>query len=496
MEKVKKVEQSVGSSRPGDTGKAYFVHTSKRGLVPLSKLSEYAKKENAQGKSKQEKSDASYMTENDLVPLPFNVDGLLFLQENCSYFDACVRQIAKDVAWPGYTLYLRDDTPDETTGEPNEDEVEKKRLKDFLDDPNTQEENVQDIIERLIIDWGSAGWFGLEVSRDDKKGINGLYHVPAHTIRVHRDNDKYCQLRGTKKVWFKRFGVEADIDKDTGKPFGGADPEKRANELVFYKNYYAKSSWYGCPNVLSAVGAIKGLIGIRDYNLAFFENYGVPAAIVTITGAWEEKDIKAVSDFLDVEIKGSNNAHKTLVLNPPTTGTVEWEPLVMEVKEGSFKVYAKSQVTELLVAYRMPPYRIGIAEAGSLGGNIASEATKIYVGSIVNPLKQVINHIFSEKIIKDGLGAKLYEFWLDDLDIRDLSGEMDRMVKMFSVGAMSPNDIREEFGEERIDDPAMDAYYIPAGVAEVGAEPLPKIMARDKALGELRKRLDAILKVE
>ena len=130
------------TSQRGTKGKVYFIKTSK-GLYPLSVLKQYENEvKPPQGKTKQEKSDVQYMSENNLVPLPFSTDGLLFLQENCSYFDACVRQIGKDVAWPGYELYLRDE-------DGTEDDAEKKRVGDFLNDPNTEEENIQDIIEQI-----------------------------------------------------------------------------------------------------------------------------------------------------------------------------------------------------------------------------------------------------------------------------------------------------------------------------------------------------------
>ncbi|GAH97641.1 unnamed protein product, partial [marine sediment metagenome] len=84
-----------------------------------------------------------------------------------------------------------------------------------------------------------------------------------------------------------------------------------ANELIFYKNYYPQSEYYGAPNILPSIGAVMGLIGVRDYNLAFFENYGIPAALIILKGRWSKDTAKQISDFIDVELKGSEQAHKT-----------------------------------------------------------------------------------------------------------------------------------------------------------------------------------------
>lgn len=469
-------------------GKAYvstFVKTSK-GLFPIALLEKAAKVEQRTA-SKQIKTDLKYMADNNLVPLPFAVTGLLTLMDNCSFFDACVRQIAKDVIGQGWALSLRESVEEET--EPLK--VERKGVEYLFLDPNTEEDSLEDIIERCIIDWGCIGWFGIEVARDETSGaVNGLYHIPASTLRVHRDGNKFCQIRGVEKIWFKRFGYENAVDWRTGSEDKVDEP---ANELIYYRNYWPQSSWYGAPLILSAVGAVKALIGIRDYNLAFFENYGVPAAIVTVKGCWDEDATKQIADFIDAEIKGSNAAHKTIVLNPPEGGEVRWDPMVVEVKEGHFKLYFKQVREEVLVSYKMPPYRIGIVEIGSLGGSTAVEATRIYIDSVVDPLKLVVERIFSEKIIKDGLESDNYEFDLGELDIRDETAEIDNAIKLFGVAAMSPNEIRESMGKDKLDPddfPWADDYFISSSYVPAGTETMAM---RDEAVAKLQSDIDRIV---
>jgi PBSX family phage portal protein len=407
--------------------------------------------------------------------------------DNCSFFDACVRQIAKDVVGQGWSLAPRQEAKEgEKTAE---DEAARKEIEEFLEDPNTEEESISDVIEKCVVDWGCVGWFGMEVSRDDGGRIDGIYHVPAYQIRVHKDKQKFCQFAQSTYRWFKRFGYEKDIDTFTGEE---TDIKDKAHEMVFYANYYPQSAWYGSPMVLSAVGAVKALIGIRDYNLAFFENYGIPAALVTIEGVWDEDAVKEICAFIDVEIKGSSNAHKTIVLNPPQGGKVTWEPLVVEVKEGHFKLYHKSLRDEVLVAYKMPPYRIGIAEAGSLGGSTALESTRIYIDSVVEPLKVIVEHIFSQKIIRDGFDCELYLFDLGELDIRDETVEIDNCLKLVGIAAMSPNDVLRYLGREALDEekcPWAGEYFMRSDLVPAGQESLA---ARDMGFREIREEIEKL----
>lgn len=483
-----KPSASAGSSSPAPAaeprkGRVFSFVKTDRGLFPASVLRKAEMKEQ-RAASKQLQGERVYMTEHNLVPLPFTVEGLLTLMDNCSFFDACVRQIASDVVGQGWTLTLKEDMKDDTKT--------KKEIEDFFNDPNTDEESITDVLERCIVDWGVIGWFAIEVCRDDAGKVNGLYHVPAHTIRVHKDKNKYCQIRQVEKRWFKRFGYEKEVDELSGDE--GRKVAKPANEMIFVKRYYPRSAWYGAPPVLSAVGAVKALIGIRDYNLAFFENYGVPAAIVTVTGCWDEDDVKQISDFVDVEIKGSSNAHKTLVLNPPEGGKVEWEPLIVEVKEGHFKLYFKQLRDEVLVEYKMPPYRIGVAEVGALGGSTAPESTHIYVDSVVEPLKVRLQHIMTMKVIANGFKCETYSFDLGELDIRDETAEIDNCIRLFYIGGLSVNDILEYLGWAPLDVEAFPwakEHFMRNDLIPAGTESMAQ---RDTAITDLKSDVDRIVR--
>jgi len=478
-----------------EQGKEYsecWVVTSKGVFSPnqiftKEKKDEKKKVKKAKGVKSKQISDKDYLDQNGLIPLPFEVASLLKLQDNCSYFDACVKQIAKDVIGQGWTLQPVDSD--------KENEAEKQKIEEFIaESGGDRDETFGDTLERSIIDWGVIGWWGWEISRDGDE-VNGIWHVPAQTIRVHESHDKYCQIRNNKRVWFKRFGLDEDINSKDGELLKESDSDKQANEMIFYRNYYTGSDYYGAPNILPSVGSVLGLIAVRDYNLAFFENYGVPAAIVYLTGKWDKNSGKQISDFIDVEIKRTENAHKTIVMHSPEGGTMQWIPLDMtqSKKEGSFEWYKKSSSEEVLVVYKMPPYRIGIAEQGSLGGSIAPEATKIYISSVVIPLENVVNRLVTNKIIHEGLGCESYKFVLNGVDLRDKDAEVKRQQMLFSVGAVTPNQIRQLQGEKGYG-PEGDQYFVSSSYIPIGEEAVEKREgAMIAELENLKAKVDEVL---
>ena len=427
-------------------GKVY-VKTSK-GVYPYSVL----KKAEIQKSSKQLKEQDRWFTENDLVWPPYLPDTLLQLYESNSVLYRCVNQLAADVAGLGWGLSLREDK--------RESKQELTRLQEFLQKPSP-ELALRSILKQLIIDWGSVGWFGLEVVRNNKGEIAELYHVPAHTIRVHSSQEKYCQIRNNKKVWFKKFNIDKDFSAKTGEE-GNFSLDVRANELIFYKNFYPKSDYYGIPNFVAATGDVLGLMGLRDYNLAFFENYGIPSAIIILEGDWEEGSDKTITEFLNKEIRGTENAHRTLVVTQPENCTFTYKPLTVDVKEASFRFYQQDCREDILTAYSMPPERVGVRIIGKLGGNVAEEATRIYVQSVVEPLQTDLEEIINDKILQ----SENYEFKFENIDLRDYNAEVARMLQQIQHGVLTPNEARNELGYKPY--AGGDKFYMLSSLIEVG----------------------------
>ena len=434
-------------------GKVY-VHTSE-GVFPYSKLQESEAED-----SKQLKEKNKWVTDNSLINPPYPPEVLLTLHESNPIFWSCVNQLAIDVAGLGWNLQLRENQKD--------NEKEKERLNEFLK-TSGKEESFRNIIKQALIDWGSIGYFGLEVVRNNAGEVSNVYYLPAHTLRVHESNEKYAQIRNNKKVWFKKFGIEEDINSETGKP-EGVIPENKAHELIFYKNFYPKSNYYGVTNAISAIGDIVGMIGLRDYNLAFFENYGIPAGLITLKGDWEEGADKKIAQFLNKEAKGNSNAHKTLVLTQPEGCDFEYEKLSVEVKDGSFKVYGQTSREDIMIAFSMPAERIGVRIVGKLGGNVAEEATKIYIQSVVEPLQTDMEDIINDNLLNSGI----YEFKFTNIDTRDIDVLIKQHGFQIERGTMTPNESRNILGRKPYQDG--DKFYMMSSLIEIGEpeEPLSK----------------------
>jgi len=246
--------------------------------------------------------------------------------------------------------------------------------------------------------------------------------------------------------------------------------------LIFFGTDYGKSTYYPIPKILPAAVSVACLLEIKAYNLSFFANYSVPAYAVLLEGDWSEDASKYIVQFLDTEVKGSANANKTLVLQVPDEGKATFEPLSVDVKEGSFSSYQSILENDILLAYSMPPYRLGKTVTGTLGGSNIREATIIYKQSVIEPLQELLENIINHMIIEQGLDCHCYTFKFNDLDVRDLDAEVERICKLIMHGVLTPNQAINilSMGEEYDDG---DKHYINKTLVEVG---LPAEMTKQE----------------
>jgi len=438
------------------------------GFVPFSSVKQYTTKTH----SKQIQADlfANIYGQCGLVE-PFYKSGQLAqLVELNVFHSRCVKTKARDTAGNGWEL-----KPTENL----EHEASQEQYKVGYGFLSGQWPPLSTSLDRMMNDYETLGNGYLEVVRegDAPEGLFGLVtHIPGHTVRIHRDYNKYAQIRGLKRRWFKAVGYEKDINFDDGTEMdlGTMDASKRASELIQMSSYHSRSDYYGIPDIIPALGAIIGTIAARDYNIKFFTNFGVPAYAVYISGDYDlgtpdsDGEYPLVKKIKEYFSKLTREPHSTLVFGIPSDsgGNVEVkiEPLAVEVKEASFKIYRRDNRDEVIASHGMPPYRVGIDETGSLGGSTATESTDIYIQSVINPRQEMIEQHFN-RFVLPSLGITDWQFKLKPIDTSQEEHDQSIADFLFKNGAMKPNELIRFFGarfgmEPDENNPALEAYYV------------------------------------
>jgi len=459
--------------------------------------------------SKQAKQDTFADLAGRVVTPPLPPERLMMLYEECAPHAACINAKATDAVGQGWLLEpeatdaaeepQEGGAPLEDSGV-SEDEAASKTeeaisgLSRFLERV-TPALTFEELLEQAAREQETVGWGVWEVARDPKAppptakdsplgDIAAIYPLPAHTMRVTKEEDAYVQIRGGKRVWFKPFGSRDNIHASSGQKITDERHLQEAhkagllaNEVLVFKTYRARSPWYGVPRWISGIPTIAELTAIREYNISWHSSGGTTDRSVHVkakTKAVAKEVARSIREQLE-EAKG--RGHVTLI----TSGTVDVEVTIQEFTKGStgkrdgqFRNRREELIKELLMAHQTPPYRVGWAEIGSLGGSAAKEMLRAYREGAIEPMQTVIESRLNQTLFgKDGIDLKGYKFKLEELGWDTSEYERETAYDGVERGVLSPNDAREMIGEPRKnDDPALDDHYI--GGASITAGGMPE----------------------
>ena len=151
----------------------------------------------------------------------------------------------------------------------------KHELTHYLESCNN-EDNFIKVLEKVVTDMQATGNGYIEIGRTTQGDIGYIGHIPAPTVRVRRLRDGFVQIIAGSVTYFRNFGA------NNPNPVT-ADP--RPNEVLHLKEYSPLNTFYGVPDVVSALSSLKGDAMAQQYNIDYFQNKAVPRYVLTVKGA-------------------------------------------------------------------------------------------------------------------------------------------------------------------------------------------------------------------
>ena len=380
----------------------------------------------------------------DVITPPWN------LYELANYYDtsfanhAAIDAKVENIVGLGYdfevskrTMIRLESNPDSAAVARARSRIERTKieLRDWLESLN-DEESFTHTLTKFYTDVQATGNGYLEIGRTTKGKIGYIGHIPATTIRARRLRDGYVQIIGNKVVYFRNFGAKNQNPITT-------DP--RPNEIIHYKEYSPLNTFYGVPDIMSAITSLHGDQLASQYNIDYFGNKGVPRYVVTLKGAKLSADAEdKMFRFLQNSLKGQN--HRTLYIPLPgdsDTNKVEFkmEPVENGVQEASFKEYRKQNRDDILIAHQVPLSKIGGGDSTSIANALSQDRTfKEQVSRPAqNNLAKMINKIIKEE-------TDIVEFKFNELTLTDEIAQSQILERYVKNQIMVPNEAREVLG--------------------------------------------------
>ena len=380
----------------------------------------------------------------DVITPPYN------LYELANYYDtsfanhAAIDAKVENIVGLGYdfevsarTMLKLESSTDSGATERARKRIERSKieLRDWLESLNN-DDSFTLTMEKVFTDLQATGNGYLEIGRTIRGEIGYVGHIPATTMRVRRLRDGFVQVIGNKVVYFRNFGAK------NPNPLG---TDARPNEIIHFKEYSPLNTFYGVPDILSAVNALYGDALASQYNIDFFSNKAVPRYVVTLKGAKLSPEAEdKMFRFLQTGLKGQN--HRTLYIPLPSdsdNNKVEFkmEPIENGIQEGSFKEYRKSNRDDILVAHQVPLSKLGGSDSAAIAAALAQDRT--FKEQVARPaqrnLEKMINKVIREK-------TDIVDFKFNELTLTDEIAQSQILERYIKTTVMTPNEARQILG--------------------------------------------------
>ena len=289
---------------------------------------------------------------------------------------------------------------------------------------------------KVYTDVQAVGNGYLEVGRTIRGEIGYIGHIPATTMRVRRLRDGFVQIIGQKVVYFRNFGAK-NANPVTSDP--------RPNEIIHFKQYSPLNTFYGVPDIMSAINSLHGDQLASQYNIDYFSNKAVPRYVVTLKGARLSAEAEdKMFRFLQTSLKGQS--HRTLYIPLPgdsDTNKVEFtmQPIENGVQEGSFERYRNQNRDDILVAHQVPLSKIGGGDSGSIAAALAQDRT--FKEQVARPAQRELEKTLN-KIVKEKTDILVLKF--NELTLTDEIAQSQILERYVKTQVMLPNEARSALG--------------------------------------------------
>lgn len=425
----------------------------------------YSGHDNAQTKRDETESQIDAYNLFGVVLPKYNLDYLAKIYEMSAPHYAAVKAKVANIAGLGYDFVLTHAMQRklaDITDAPKLDRMRKKLdqtkedLYDYLDGCN-EEDTFTETLIKVWTDYEVMGNGYIEVGRSLDGTVGYIGHIPASTIRIRKGRDGFVQMVSNRAKFFRNFG-----DRATADPIGN-DPQP--NEIIHVKKYSPTNQFYGVPDIVAAQQAIVGNEFAARFNLDYFENKAVPRYVIVVKGAsFSATGEQNLLEFFETGLKGRN--HRTIYVPLPADEgdrktSFEMKPVEAGQQDSSFVNYRKSNLSDILMAHRVPISKISLSE--SVGLAAARDADKNFKEQVCRPeqktFEKKINRIINEL-------TDIFRLKLNELSLTDEVTQSQIDERYLRLGATTPNEVRAVKGQSPLPWGDEKAEIAATGVAQ------------------------------
>lgn len=380
-----------------------------------------------------------------------------------SWVYACVTKIASELANIQLRLYKKTDGGIE--------EISKHEALDTIDQVNDFMTRY-DLFELLGIFLESAGEaFWWKMKNDGGKPAQIYPWLNPGYMRVVPSPETFIA------------GYVYDVPGTGNKITFGTD------EIIHFKYPDLLNPYRGLSPVKAAEYAIGSDAAAARWNYNFFKNAARPYGIVLIDGTLGEAQYNRLKAQMDIGMRGEENAHKLAILEKAK----DYKEIGYSQKDMDFLSQREFSRDEIFAIFKVP--KTVLALGGEINRATAETQKAVFVEETIVPKIRKIVAALNEFYLKD-FGDDTLFFDFDDPSPKNVEALDKHNTAMVSMGAMTPNEVREEDGRDPYE--GGDSAFLPINLVPQGtvaAKKIKKIKTNIKIWGRsVSEKVDAVVK--
>ena len=251
-------------------------------------------------------------------------------------------------------------------------------------------------------------------------------------ITIHVRDRRYIQRVGKTFVYFKDFGVDRDVDRNTGDwaEAGTLPAEVRGTELMFFKNQDDVTTPYGIPRWMSNVPSVIGSRKAEEFNLDYFDSGGVPPMMILVQGGQLAEDVE--QQLQDHFIGTGPQRHQVAILEAYGAGDMDSSQSVKvtverfgseQQNDSMFETYIEKCDARTRRSFRLPSIFLGEAESFNFATAFASYT--VAEAQVFGPERMEFDEMINLQLMPELPNGREFRYHSLPLAVRDVAQQLE-----------------------------------------------------------------------
>ncbi|WP_229204400.1 phage portal protein [Campylobacter anatolicus] len=203
-------------------------------------------------------------------------------------------------------------------------------------------------------------------SKLERQGMTPKDFLYAFILNLEIFGNAFMEIAGKNIYFLPSIEGRVNENREVFQLKDGRKIVLNARHLYYYSS---RSRYYGEPDYLGTLLPLLTNQKADSFNNAFFDNSArADTAVIFENSEPDEMQLNAFKEFFGSNFRGTNNAHKTLILTANgENAKVRIEDL-SKVQDISFEKLKNLNRDEIITAHGVPPRMMGVISSGQLGG--------------------------------------------------------------------------------------------------------------------------------